>query len=229
MAQREHTDRVQVNLRAEDTGDRSHPFYVQTWFPIQPPASSPRLLSLPPPTARPPPPRAPTAAGPVLRHLPPCPLPRTGVLGWQSGPLVTRGRAWHQGDGWCRWLAVRTGGLRGQGRQHPGMGALRVRLRAGGPKRQLQPFELLRPGASHFTLLPSVFLDLPFLQSDFSPKLGVGWNVAGGAGPWCPWWSEGSVGDEAEAPCWGHPGPGMRGYGVWLLPRTGRSPASWIR
>lgn len=69
MAQQEHTDRVQVNLKAEYTGDRSHPFYVQTWFPIQPPASSPCLLSLPPPTARPPPPRAPTAAGPVTGFL----------------------------------------------------------------------------------------------------------------------------------------------------------------
>lgn len=122
------------------------------------------------------------------------------VLGWQSGPLVTSGRAWHQGDGWRRWLVARTGGLRGQGCQRPGMGALRARLWAGSPKRQLQPLELPRPGASHSTLLPSVFLDLPFLQSDSSPKLGVGWNVAGGAGCWCPWWSEGGVGDEEKTP-----------------------------
>ena len=167
--------------------------------------------------------------GGELRSREACGPTDSQVLGWQSGPLVTRGRAWHQGDGWCRWLVVRTGGLRGQGCRRPGMGALRVRLRAGGPKCQLQTLELLRPGASHFTLLPSVFLDLPFLQSDSSPKLGVGWNVAGGAGRWCHWWSEGSVGDEAEAPCWGHPGPGMRSYGVWLLPRMGQSPASWIR
>lgn len=30
------------------------------------------------------------------RHLTPY---RQRVLGWQSGPLVTSGRAWHQGDG----------------------------------------------------------------------------------------------------------------------------------
>ena len=40
-AQRDHTDWVQVNLKVADTGDRSHPFYVQSWFPTQPPPSSP--------------------------------------------------------------------------------------------------------------------------------------------------------------------------------------------
>ena len=30
-----------MNLKVEDTADRPHPFYVQTWFPIQPPPSSP--------------------------------------------------------------------------------------------------------------------------------------------------------------------------------------------
>lgn len=89
--------------------------------------------------------------------------------------------------------------------QWPGMPASRdgspaSRLWAGSPKHQLQPLELRGLGPVIFTLLPSVFLDLPFLQSDSSPKLGWDGTWQGGAGCWCPWWSEGGVGDEEETP-----------------------------